>query len=1145
MRVLALLQVLLTVLCLGNAQTFTGGISGSIKDVSQSAVPNSHVTVTNVATNAVREVTANETGAFALTALGPGVYRVEVSSPSFKQHIQNIELRVQQFATLDIVLQVGGTTESIEVQSQIQLLDASTSSLSQTVENKQVTELPLNGRNPLAFVNLTPGVRLQTGLGANLATTNWTSWGNYSINGGVANGNEVLIDGAPVTMAESNFVAYIPPVDATQEFRVQTNNFSAEFGRSSGGVVNISIKSGTNVLHGSLFEFFRNRSLNANDFFQNMAGNKRPALTYNQYGGAVGGPIRKNKTFFFANIESFRQRQGVSLTTTIPTALQRQGNFSQDATSAGVPMTIADPLTTVRNADGTYTRQLFPGAIIPQNQLNPVAIKIMNYTWPIPTAPGRPFTHVNNFSVSKGVASDSDQGVTKIDHNLTDKWRLAGTYALQYFTPGQFDPFNNKTTTIDLALDNKKIQDAVVSATALFRPTLIGEFRTSFIRFGLDRKPPTLGYDLTSLGWPQSLVDQFQFKAFPTMVIAGQQGLHNSTTSVIPRYANNWSESASLTWIKGNSTIKFGGQYRVMQLNDLQNNVGTPQFTFDGRFTSSNALATTATSGIGFASYLLGYPTAASVQQVAMLADSRWYGMAYVQDDWKVTSKLTLNLGIQYSLDAPLTERYNRQAWFDPTATLPLGQQVGLPLKGGLQFASSSTRSPFDLFKHQIGPRFGYAYQMRRSTVLRGGYGVFWLPNNLQTPNTGTANSAFSVTTPFVSSLDGGITPQNTLSNPYPTGIVPPPGSAQGLNTLLGNSISAYQRNVNNGGYVQQWNFDIQQQLLQDFAVDIAYAGSKGTHLPADIGLDQLPSQYLQLGSALNTQVKNPFFGQISSGTLAQPTVAQSQLLRPYPQFTGINLVAYPIGDSTYHSMQLKVTKRVRDSLFVVAYTISKSVGNSESRSSYTDAGTTGNFMDNYNLRLDRSLAAFDAPQRFVFQYNIEVPFGHGKRFLSGLHALNRLVAGWEVTGIYTAQAGTPLLLITATNSVGNSGGTQRPNNNGQSAALDGSARSRLNGWFNTGVFSNPAPFTIGNVARTLPDVRGNGTNNLDAGIFKNNYFGRENRVNLQFRAEFLNMFNRVQFGNPGSSLGTAQFGVVSSQANNPRFIQLALKLRF
>lgn len=1145
MRVLALVLCLLMVPCFVNAQTFTGGLSGYVKDVSQGAIPHSRVTVTNVATNAEREMTANEVGAFVFTALGPGVYRVQVNAPGFKQYVQNIELRVQQFATVDVVLQVGDTKESIEVQSQVPLLDASTSSLSQTVENKQVTELPLNGRNTLAFVNLTPGVRLQTGLGANLATTNWTSWGNYSINGGVSNGNEVLIDGAPVTMAESNFVAYIPPVDATQEFRVQTNNFSAEFGRSSGGVVNMSIKSGSNAPHGSLYEFFRSRSLNANDFFQNRAGNPRPALTYNQYGGSVGGPIVKNKTFFFANIESFRQRQGMSLTTTIPTALERQGNFSQDATSAGAPMTIADPLTTVQNADGTYTRQLFPGNVIPQNRLDPVAIKIMNYLWPLPTSPGNPYTHVNNFSVSKGVASDSDQGVTKVDHNLSEKWRLFGTYALQYYTPGEFDAFSNKTTIIDLAADNKKIQNAVLSATAVFSPTLIGEFRTAYIRFGLDRKPLTQGYDLTTLGWPQSLVNQFQFKAFPAISVAGEQGLHNSTTSVIPRYANNWSQSASLTWIKGGNTLKLGAQYRVMELNDLQNNVGTPQFTFDGRFTSSNALATTATSGIGFASFLLGYPTTSAVQQVQMLADRRWYGMAYVQDDWKVTSKLTLNLGLQFSLDAPLTERYNRQAWFDPAATLPLGQQIGLPLRGGLQFASSSNRSPFDTFKHQFGPRFGYAYQLRRSTILRGGYGIFWLPNNLETPNTGTNNSAFAITTPFVSSLDGGITPLNTLSNPYPNGILLPPGSAQGLNTLLGLSIAAYERKVNNAGYVQQWNFDIQHQLFQEFAIDVAYAGSKGTHLPADLGLDQLPSQYLQLGTALNTLVPNPFYGYIASGTLAQPTVARAQLLRPYPQFTGINLAGYPIGDSTYHSMQLKVTKRLKDSLFVVAYTVSKAIGDSESRSAYTDVGVTSNFLDNYNLRLDRSLAAYDVPQRFVFEYNVELPFGHGKHFLSGLHALDYLVAGWELNGIYTAQGGTPLMLTTATNSIGNYGGTQRPNNNGQGAALDGSARSRLNGWFNTGVFSNPAPFTFGNVARTLPNVRGDGTNNLDAGIFKNNFFGRDNRFNLQFRAEFLNMFNRVQFGMPGTSFGTAQFGVVSSMANNPRFVQFALKLRF
>jgi len=351
-------------------------------------------------------------------------------------------------------------------------------------------------------------------------------------------------------------------------------------------------------------------------------------------------------------------------------------------------------------------------------------------------------------------------------------------------------------------------------------------------------------------------------------------------------------------------------------------------------------------------------------------------------------------------------------------------------------------------------------------------------------------------------------------------------------------------RGMTNAGYMQQWNFGIQHQLLRDLAVDVAYAGSKGTHLPADVRLDQLAPQYLLLGNAMNSQVPNPFFGQVSSGTLAQPTVAAGQLARPYPQFTAVTMGGAPVGSSVYHSLQAKVTKRFATSLMVVVYTFGKAIGDSESRVTWSD-GVSGGFMDDYNRRLDRSLAALDVSQRFVFQYNLELPFGGGKRYLSGAGKAGWFVSGWELTGIYTAQSGTPLLLTTASNVTNSYGGGSRPNNNGASAKITGDAHGKLNKWFETSAFSQPAPFTFGNTGKTLPDVRTHGVNNLEAGIFKNNYFGRDRRFNLQFRSEFLNMFNRVKFGAPGTTFGTPQFGIVSSQGNDPRFIQFALKFLF
>jgi hypothetical protein len=1144
MKAIACILSLFTLAACLNAQTTTGGISGTVSDAAQAAVASAQVTLTRTDTNEVRTTTTDQSGSFEFTAVQPGAYAVQVSQPGFKAAIQNIELRVQQFAKLDFSLQVGQASEKVVVTGQAELLDTETSSLGQVVENQEVTELPLNGRNALTFVELTPGVRIQNLFGQNLATTNWTGWGNFSINGGLSNSNEVLVDGGPVTMAELNDVVYIPPVDATREFRIQTDNYSAEFGRSAGGVVNISIKNGSNAFHGNVYEFLRNRVLDANDYFQNQAGQPRPALTYNQWGGSIGGPIIKDKTFFFINLESFRQRQGTALTATVPTLAQRAGDFSQTFNSGGSLISIADPLTTTTNPDGTYSRQLFAGNVIPANRINPVALNIMNALWPKPNAAGQTYTNVNNFATSASVASDSDQGVIRVDQTVGQKWKLFGTYADQYYTPGIFDPFHNKTTTSDLGADLKKIHYVVISATAIFNPTLIAELHTAFLRFNLDRVPPSLGYDLASLGFPQSLISQLQYKTFPTIQVAGVQALSNTTSSVIPRTSNDWSESGSVTKIKGEHTIKAGAQYRVLQLNDLQNNTPTPQFNFDGTFTSNNPLTTTPTSGVGFATFLLGYPNSStSVSTVDSLATQRWYWAFFAQDDWKLKKNLVLNLGMQYSLDSSTTERHNRQAWFNPTAVPSIA--VALPLHGGLEFATPSQRTPVDLNTHQWGPRVGFAYSLRPSTVVRGGYGIYWLPNNLETPNTGQGAPAWSVNTPFVSSLNGGITPFNNLSNPYPNGLLVPPGSAQGLNTLIGQSIGVLLRKAKGAGYMQSWNFNIQHDFTHDFVVDIAYAGTKGTHLPLDFGLNQLPDQYLSLGTALNEQVPNPFYGQVTTGTLAQPTVSRGQLLVPYPQFTGVTVDADPLGSSTYHSMQLKVTKRFSHSLLSAIYVISKSLGDSEERAAWNDTGQYG-YMDNYNPRLDKSLAAFDTPQRFVFQYNLQLPLGHGETYLANLGKFDRLVSGWEATGIYTAQSGIPIGFTTATNNTHSYGGGSRPNVvAGCKKAISGSAQARLNEWFNTACFTQPPPFTFGDENRNDPTLRSDGVNNIDAGFFKNNYFGHDDRFNLQFRSEFFNLFNRVQFAAPDAILGDPQFGVVSGDANNPRLIQFALKFVF
>jgi hypothetical protein len=456
---------------------------------------------------------------------------------------------------------------------------------------------------------------------------------------------------------------------------------------------------------------------------------------------------------------------------------------------------------------------------------------------------------------------------------------------------------------------------------------------------------------------------------------------------------------------------------------------------------------------------------------------------------------------------------------------------------------TAKKRSPEDTYLHQVGPRFGFAWAVTPKTVLRGGYGILWLPGGIEITGGASNNPTASISTALVSSLDGGVTPFARLSNPFPQGLIAP-GNGPGLNSLIGQGITAYNLGQHSG-YTQQWNFDIQRQITSTFSADVAYAGSHSIGLPGTIQIDQIPDKYLSLGTALTQQVPNPFYGLIGVGALAQPTVSRGQLLRPYPQFNGVSLGYTNVGNSIYHSMQTKLTKRFSSSLLSVAYTFSKGIGDTEAATGYLEQNGVPGFQNNNNLRLDRSLNAQDSTHRVLVAFTTELPVGKGKRWLNGPARINSLFSGWEANGLYTYESGQPLFLSTATNLTNSFGGGSRPNNNGTSAQFAGSAVSRLNQWFNTSVFSQPPAFTFGNTGRALPDVRNDQTNNIDLGIAKNNRFLHDGRVNLQFRAEIFNALNHVRFHNPGLTYGTPQFGVVSSQVNEPRLIQLALKLLY
>ena len=914
----------------------------------------------------------------------------------------------------------------------------------------------------------------------------------------------------------------------------------------------MTTKGGTNDLHGSAWEFLRNRDFNANDFFNNEKGVARPAFTQNQFGVNLGGPVfiphlydGRNRTFFFVDYEGFRLRQGQSFTETVPTPAERTGDFSNLRDSSGNLIPIYDPLTTVPTGNGQYARTQFADNVLPPGRLNPASLQLLNL-YPLPNATG-----VNNFVSNASVGGNNNQTVARIDQNISDKQHLFARYSYWGNLNLPIDPFKTGVCQ-DRCTEAFNTNNFVVDDVYSFNPTTILDLRANYLRFSYNRTPETLGYNLSQLGWPSSLNSQVAYTPVPAPCITGFDPANifcsGGTGSTIVDRNENYDLIGSLTKIIGTHTIKAGGEFLRTIENYVQSNNPTGSFNFDQNFTSSNPL--NPNGGSGLASFLLGYPASGGAGTPAPLAGEQLNWGAYVQDDWKVSKSLTLNLGLRWNAILPWTERHNRESFFEPGVINPVLQQAGLSYNGALGLVASADRSSrynVNPDYKQFAPRVGLAYQVTRKTVLRAGYGISWLPPNLAGTYSTPDDFLGSFSTPYVATINNGLTPYGSFSNPFPQGIIPPPGrNPIYQQQAVGQSINATALN-NPFGYAQQWNFDVQQELGPGFLLDVAYAGSKGTHLPfSGQQINQLPDQYLSMGGALLDQVANPFAGIVQSGSLAASTVTRGQLLLPYPQYTGVSLIGSNVGDSSYQSLQVKAEKRFNNGAsLLVAYTHSKLISNTDALTSWLEPGGTGGVQDWNNLSAERSLTSFDVPNRLVVSYVLDLPFGKGRRFLSTAHGpTNFLVGGWGLEGVTTVQSGFPLHITTAQNLTHSYGGNSRPNVLGD-AGLGGSAQSRLNGWFNINDFAQPAAFTFGDESRNDPNLRGAGVANWDLSAFKNFPFGPDGKLNLQFRAEFFNIFNRVQFGAPGQVFGTSQFGVVSTQQNLPRLVQFALRFAF
>ncbi|MBV9032958.1 MAG: carboxypeptidase regulatory-like domain-containing protein [Acidobacteriaceae bacterium] len=1164
----ALIIGLMSLTSISSAQTTFGSVVGTVTDPSGSAVPNAQVTLTNLGTSEKRTETTNSEGLYQFVNVIPGQYSVEIAQAGFNRLVRSpVTVETQTTSRIDLPLQVGNVSQTVEVTAQTPLLQPETSSLGQVVDQRKTNELPLNGRNPLNLVALVPSVVPQGGSMSNPNGQNPFAWGNYQIGGGMANQSMVWLDGSPVNGSYINITALIPTQDSLQEFKVATNSLPPEYGRFGGGVVNFTTKSGSNDLHGTAYEFLRNRELNANTFFNNLAGVQRGPFTQNQFGVNLGGPVYipklydgRNKTFFFVNYEGFRLRQGQSFTQTVPTAAERTGDLSGYA--AANNLTIYDPLTTCGSgAPGSpactgnqkqYDRLPFAGNQIPTNRINPTSLKLLGL-FPLPNAPGNA-QGVGNWVGNASVGGNQNETVVHIDQNVSDKQHITARYTYWGNLNLPIDPFHNGVCQ-DRCTETFNTNNFVLGDTYSFTPTTVWEFRASYQRFSYDRTPSTLGYDLSQLGWPASLNTQVAFRDLPVPVIngfdtAGTFGSQGAGSVIVDRN-DNYRIASTLTKIAGKHTWRFGGEFMRMTHNYAQTNTPSGIFYFNSDLTGSNGA--TPTSGAGLATFLLGYPSSGSASTPAFVAAQQLYPALFLNDDYHATEKLTLNLGVRWEHSGPWTERFDRLTSFNPVRLNPVLLANGLRVPGSFDLVNSdgnSYRSNIYPKWYQFAPRVGLAYQITHKTVFRVAYGVFWLPNDVAWDYSPNNNPINSIGTPYLATVYTGV-PAGSISNPFPSGIVQPPGRNPSYQQiLLGRGIDAPELG-NPYAYAQQWNADIQREFGTGFLIDVAYGASKGTHLPMyGPQIDQLPDQYLSLGNSLFNTVPNPFYGTVTApgSSLSQPVVQQGQLLRPYPQYTGVGYAGQGIGDSTYNSLQVTAQKRFSGgNSIMVAYTFAKLISNTDTLTGWLESGGTGGYQDNNNLRLEKSLASFDVPNRLVVSYVLDIPVGKGRKYLANANGfVQAALGGWGVQGVTTVQDGFPLHFGVNTNNTGSFGGGIRPNYVlGCNKSISGPIQAKYNHYFNTSCFVAPPSFTFGTEGRNDPTLRSPGMANWDFSAFKSFPLAAENRVNLQFRAEFFNIFNRVQFGYPDQTVGDTAFGVITSQLNNPRLVQFALRLSF
>jgi len=1218
-----------------NAQLYAGTVTGTVRDLSGAVIPGASVTLVDEERGFSFTGATDSGGRYLFRSVPPATYRLLVKATGFTNETRSgIRVDVNQNVAADFAMHVGSISETVNIFATPPVLATEDAVTGQVVDRKFINDLPLNGRGVFDLAFLTPGVTEvdNTCIGC--------SANNFIANGGRNATADILMDGVTTTNYEQNsgirVDTYTPSVDAVEEFKVQESNFSAEFGFTGATIINLVTRSGTNNFHGSAYEFLRHYKLDSNNWFNNNQGIPIPPLRRNNFGTTFGGPIRKNKTFFFFDYEGMRMTaEAGPVFYGVPSVAERKGDFGEVCAYNGGTFDktgmcsapagqLWDPYSGVYdNNIGGPRRQAFipfnnlatytsttdashPGNQVlnsnpagapyrlpngPGNLIDPVSQKLMQY-YPLPnlnlgTAGYNPFL---NRVDSGSTKNSNNQWDLKIDHRFSDKSLFSAKYSQQGGSSTSFNCFGNVADPCSSGPGSSTAHLFAVNETYTFNPKVLltvsyGLARGTYFFPSITADFPK-GTDPVALLGEKSYMRDSGYDWFPAVSVFGgygSAGPYNSIGTELYSYAKQGQEThhliGSLSWMRGSHELKFGAEGRMHRLNYTQPNYAPGgYFSFDQTGTANfDPTCTTNCSfigGDGMASFLIGgEPGVFGQYEIPnTVATQNFEAGGFVQDNWKTTKKLTLNLGFRYEVVLPRTDRYNHMNWLDPNAISPLTLD-GQNLRGGERFTDSSHRTNYDPDYKNLQPRFGFAYRALDQTVVRGGYGIYFSAwRGAVAGTSGVGLQGYDQLSYLVNSFQGdGATPAARLNNPFPNGPIEPPGSSLGLLNDVGYQGYGPIRYISNTvPYEQSWSFGVQREIPWNVVFDVDYVGKKGTHLYfANAGpLNHLGPQVEHYSAAqladLVSYVANPFIDPTQSNAsqlikdptnriLANSTIQKYQLMLPYPQFFGgFSGDEPPYASSIYHGLQIRAEKHFSNGLeFLATYTFSKSIDNSSLTSTNSVyLGSFASLQDPNRLDLERSLSSFDIPHILQFSYTYELPIGRGKLIGNNLHpVLNAIVGGWRTNGIWRFNSGRPIVPQLLQLAPGlPTYGPQRPNLIGTPKRNRGPESSWVNQYFTSAdgsaFFATPAAFTLGTAPRTLGSVRQPGEENADLSLFKEfSMSSIREGMRLEYRLETFNTFNHPQFCGPDTTFGDPNFGIITCTANSPREVQMALKL--